>query len=82
MTKSGSSAFFLPLPSSGRRNGTRELFKYETNPVSRLYNEGVPILPHFSCVSVPTLRKGNEWEGPVHGEAGETIFLKDQVSYI
>lgn len=82
MTKSGSSAFFLPLPSSGRRNGIRELFKYETNPVSRLYREGVPILPHFSRVSAPTLRKGNEWEGPVHGEAEDPILLRDQVSYV
>ena len=82
MTKAGSSTFFLPLPSSGRRNGIRELFKCETNPVSRLYIEGVPILPHFSCVSVPTLRKGNEQEGPVHGEAEEHILLKGQVSYV
>lgn len=73
---------FLPPLASGRRNGIRESFKCETNPVSRLYTEGVPILPHFSCVSVPTLRKGNKQEGPVHGEAGEPILLKDQGFYV
>lgn len=73
--------FLPPLALLRRRNGIKESFKYETNPVSRLHIEGVPILHIFLCFSAHP-EEGNKQEDQFMERQRNPFLLKDQVSYV